>query len=163
MTHPESTQPTSRLDPERVPRRDFLGLAALWSSLAAGFVALLGILRLPKAAVLPAPSRKFRVEVPESLAPGVPFEPAGRNVTLFRDQQGSVYAISKVCTHLGCIVRTDPAGFHCPCHGSNFDSLGEVLKGPAPAPLAWFAVQRASDGTWIVNEGQTVPQGTKEG
>ncbi len=152
----------SRLDPDPVPRRDFLGLAALWSTLAAGIVALLGVLRLPKAAVLPAPSRKFRVELPDGLAPGTPFEPAGRNVAVFRDPEGAVFAISKVCTHLGCIVKLDPQGFHCPCHGSLFDPQGQVLKGPAPAALPWQQVRKAPAGGWIVDEGTTVPAGTKE-
>lgn len=44
-----------------------------------------------------------------------------------------------VCTHLGCItVKQDGKnhdGFHCPCHGSNFDQIGRVLNGPAPKNL----------------------------
>ena len=36
---------------------------------------------------------------------------------LFRDREG-VYAISMVCTHLGCIVKPSTAGFDCPCHAS---------------------------------------------
>ena len=50
---------TSRLAPEPVARRDFLGLAALWSAGATLLFALIGLLRLPKAAVLPSPSKRF--------------------------------------------------------------------------------------------------------
>jgi len=42
----------SRLDPEPVPRRDFLGSASVGTALAAFCFAALGMLRLPKAAVL---------------------------------------------------------------------------------------------------------------
>ena len=62
-----STPVGSRLDPEPVPRRDFLGLASLWAAGAAFVFAGLGMLRLPKAAVLSSPSKKFRVALPESL------------------------------------------------------------------------------------------------
>ena len=77
------------------------------------------MLRLPKAAVLSSPSKKFRVTLPESLPPGQAFVPPGRSVAIFRDDEG-VYAISTVCTHLGCIVKSTAEGFECPCHGSRF-------------------------------------------
>ena len=41
----------SRLDPAPVARRDFLGLSALAAAGSTLFFALLGMLRLPKAAV----------------------------------------------------------------------------------------------------------------
>jgi len=154
-------EPRSRLDPEAVARRDFLGLAARCSATAAFLLATLGIARLPKTAVLPSPSKKFRVTLPESLPPGEPYQPAGRSVAIFRDQEG-VFAISKVCTHLGCIVNPVPTGFDCPCHGSRFDPRGEVIRGPAPKPLNWLAVARTADNTYLVDEGSTVPLGTKE-
>jgi len=149
----------SRLDPEPLPRRDFLGLISRWSAAATLLFASFGMAQLPKAAVVPSPSRRFRVSLPPSLAPGQPFVPPGRSVALFRDAEG-VYAISTVCTHLGCIVRTDAAGFECPCHGSRFDVRGSVVKGPAPAALAWHAVTVDGD-LCVVDEGKRVPAGTK--
>ncbi len=151
----------SRLDPEPIARRDFLGLAALWSAGSAMLFALIGLLRLPKAAVLPSPSKRFRVTLPESLAAGEPYIPAGRPVAMFRDSEG-VYAVSIVCTHLGCVVKTDPKGFHCPCHGSQFGKDGEVTKGPAPAGLPWLAVKQTGNGVYVVDEGKIVPAGTRE-
>jgi Rieske Fe-S protein len=117
------------------------------------------MLRLPRAAVVSSPSRKFRVTLPESLAPGVAFSPPGRPVALFRDAEG-VWAVSTVCTHLGCIVKSNEAGFECPCHGSRFDALGAVAKGPAPAALPWLAVRLDGD-VCIVDQGTAVPAGTK--
>jgi cytochrome b6-f complex iron-sulfur subunit len=151
----------SRLDPERLPRRDFLGLAALGSAGAAMLFAAVGMLRLPKAAVLPSPSKRFRVALPESLAPGEPFLPPGRSVALFRDPEG-VYALSTVCTHLGCVVKQAGGEFHCPCHGSRFAKDGAVLKGPAPKALPWLAVRRAGSDLYVVDEGRIVTPGTRE-
>jgi cytochrome b6-f complex iron-sulfur subunit len=150
----------SRLDPEQLPRRDFLGLAAAWSALATLFFASLGMLKLPKAAVLPSPSKRFRVTLPESLGAGAPFLAPGRPVVLVRDEQG-VYAVSRVCTHLGCIVQPSPTGFDCPCHGSRFTADGTVLKGPAPKPLTWLAVSSLGGGAYLVDEGSQVPAGTR--
>jgi cytochrome b6-f complex iron-sulfur subunit len=149
----------SRLDPEPIARRDMLGLVALWSAGSAVLFALVGMLRLPKAAVLPSPSTKFRVRLPESLAPGQPYIPPGRQVALFRDTEG-VYAISTVCTHLGCIVKPSADGFECPCHGSRFTSEGSVTKGPAPKPLPWFQISGTGNDL-IVDEGTVAPHGTK--
>ncbi len=150
----------SRLEPPPMPRRDFLGLAALWSALVTLAFAAVGALRLPRAAVVPVPSRKFRVTLPETLPPGEPFLPPGRAVAVFRDAEG-VFAVSTVCTHLGCIVKRDGAGFACPCHGSTFALDGTVTKGPAPKPLPWLAVAKAPDGGLVVDAAKTVVPGTK--
>ena len=149
----------SRLDPEPILRRDMLGLASFWSTASALVVAVLGMLRLPKAAVLPSPSGKFRVSLPDSLGPGEAFVPPGRSVAVFRDAEG-VYAISTVCTHLGCIVSPNASGFECPCHGSLFAPDGSVVKGPAPRALPWLQVS-ARGGTLTVDEGTEAQPGSK--
>ncbi len=149
----------SRLDPEPMPRRDFLGLAAWWSAAAALLFGFVGAMRLPKAAVLPSPSKKFRVRLPASLALGEPHVPAGRSVALYKNE-GGVYAISTVCTHLGCIVKPTDDGFDCPCHGSKFAKDGSVLKGPAPKGLPWQEIKHLGGDDFLVDEGKTVATGT---
>lgn len=158
MTTPLKTK-QSRLDPEPMPRRDFLGLSALFAAGSTLFFALLGMLRLPKTAVLSSPTKQFPVVLPESLAPGEAFIPPGRAVALFRDEKG-VHAVSTICTHLGCVVKANPEGFECPCHGSMFKADGTVAKGPAPTALPWLKVSRSED-KWIVDEATTVAKGTK--
>lgn len=155
----QASEKRSRLDPEPMPRRDWLGLGSLWTMAASLLFATIGMVRLPKAAVLPSPSKKFRVALPETLAAGEPFVPPGRSVALFRDAEG-VWAVSTVCTHLGCVVKPAAEGFECPCHGSRFAPDGEVRKGPAPGPLPWLKVS-VSGGLVTVDEGATVPTGTK--
>ena len=154
--HPQSP---SRLDPEPVPRRDFLGLAALCSAAGACLLALVGMLRLPKAAVLSSPSKKFRVTAAGIAAAGRGLRPAGPFGGAVSRREG-VYAISTVCTHLGCIVKPTAEGFECPCHGSRFAADGSVSRGPAPRALPWLKVS-GSGGNWIVDEGAPVPPGTK--
>lgn len=48
------------------------------------------------------------------------------------------YGLNAVCTHLGCVVPWVQAEnkFKCPCHGSQYDSTGKVVRGPAPLSLA---------------------------
>ena len=149
----------SRFDPEPMARRDFLGLAALGSMAAAFIFSAFGMLKLPKAAVSASPAKKFNVSLPDSLANGEAFIPAGRSVALFRDGDG-VYAISTICTHLGCIVKPTSEGFDCPCHGSRFKKDGTVTKGPAPKPLPWWKVTN-NGGTFTVDEETKVKTGTK--
>lgn len=62
----------------------------------------------------------------------------GEKLAVYRDNQGALHAVSAVCTHLKCIVRWNGAekSWDCPCHGSRFAVGGEVLEGPALAPLA---------------------------
>jgi nitrite reductase/ring-hydroxylating ferredoxin subunit len=142
-----------------MPRRDFLGLAAWWSAAAALLFALFGAMRLPKAAVLPSPSKRFRIRLPASLASGQAYIPAGRSVSIYRGDAG-VYAISTVCTHLGCIVKASEKGFDCPCHGSKFNKDGSVVKGPAPKGLPWLEVKPLGGDNFLIDEGKTVPAGT---
>lgn len=61
----------------------------------------------------------------------------------------TVYALSLVCTHLGCSVAVTPTELRCPCHGSIFDRAGNVIKGPANRPLHRLAVVER-DGMLII-------------
>jgi Rieske Fe-S protein len=60
-----------------------------------------------------------------------------QQVALSRDAQGTLHAVSSVCTHMGCDVdwNGEAKTWDCPCHGSRFSPTGEVLRGPASLPL----------------------------
>jgi Rieske Fe-S protein len=59
-------------------------------------------------------------------------------IAVYRDADGGLERRSAVCTHAGCIVHWDSTAriWACPCHGSRFHPDGEVINGPATAPLA---------------------------
>ena len=59
-------------------------------------------------------------------------------IAVYRDAQGGLHELSAKCTHLGCIVKWNDSDntWDCPCHGSRFNALGQVLGGPAIDPLA---------------------------
>lgn len=59
-------------------------------------------------------------------------------VAAYKDDHGHLTLNSAVCPHLGGIVRWNAAekSWDCPCHGSRFDCLGQVLEGPAIQDLA---------------------------
>ncbi|OGU08004.1 MAG: cytochrome B6 [Geobacteraceae bacterium GWC2_58_44] len=61
-------------------------------------------------------------------------------VAIMREED-AVYALSLVCTHLGCTVNVTPTELICPCHGSSFDRQGAVLKGPADRQLLRYRVE----------------------
>ncbi|KAF1859088.1 hypothetical protein Lal_00000914 [Lupinus albus] len=55
-----------------------------------------------------------------------------------KDRTLATYGINAVCTHLGCVVPWNKAEnkFMCPCHGSQYNDQGRVVRGPAPLSLA---------------------------
>lgn len=62
----------------------------------------------------------------------------GKKIAAFRDESGALHCLSPVCPHMKCDVAWNDAErtWDCPCHGSRFTTTGEVLNGPAIAPLA---------------------------
>lgn len=141
-------------------RRDFfsrVGLAACAVAAASSGVVTIDYLR-PK--VLFEPPTRFRAGSPLDYSEGV---------VRFNKQQkayvigapGGVYALSAVCTHLGCITRflSDEKCIACPCHGSRFDLEGNVIHGPAPRPLQWLEVQVDAGGVLVVDTSVVISHG----
>ena len=62
---------------------------------------------------------------------------------LVRLDNGGFLALSRVCTHMGCIVpwSEESQQFLCPCHGSAFSKKGEVLNSPALRPLDFYEIR----------------------
>ena len=119
----------------------------------AGFLAATFRFLVPN--VLYEPSRRFNVGSPAAFPTGsVTFLP-DRHLYVFNSADG-FYAVSSECTHLGCNVKHTASGFECPCHGSRFDENGRVVQGPAPRPLAWYAVSLSPREQLIVDLDQTV-------
>jgi cytochrome b6-f complex iron-sulfur subunit len=65
-----------------------------------------------------------------------------------------IYALSTVCTHLGCTPNwlEGEQKFKCPCHGSGFYINGINFEGPAPRPLERVGIALAPDGALEVDK-----------
>ena len=75
------------------------------------------------------------------------------NVWIVRDEE-SIFALSTVCTHLGCTPNwlSTESKFKCPCHGSGFRMTGVHFEGPAPRPLERYSITVANDGQLLVDK-----------
>ncbi|KAI8009932.1 hypothetical protein LOK49_LG06G00656 [Camellia lanceoleosa] len=78
------------------------------------------------------------------------------------DRTLATFGINAVCTHLGCVVPWNSAEnkFICPCHGSQYNNQGRVVRGPAPLLLA-LAHADIDDGNvlfipWVETDFRTV-------
>jgi cytochrome b6-f complex iron-sulfur subunit len=65
--------------------------------------------------------------------------------------EDGILALWQKCTHLGCAVPwvEEEGQFHCPCHGSLYNEVGEVIGGPAPRPMDTFPVAIRSGEVWV--------------
>jgi glycine/D-amino acid oxidase-like deaminating enzyme/nitrite reductase/ring-hydroxylating ferredoxin subunit len=74
-----------------------------------------------------------------ALAPGdsAIVETEGETCAAWRSPDGELFAVSPICTHMGCKVHWNSVetSWDCPCHGSRFRVDGTVIEGPAIAPL----------------------------
>lgn len=133
-------------------RRDFLATVGKLSFVA-GFAGIFtSTMRFLMPNVLYEPPTVFILGPTDEFPPdSVTFLEDDR-LFVFRRPEG-FYAISSICTHLGCNVRwnAERGGFDCPCHGSTFDANGKNTGGPAPKPLKWFQLAMTSDGKLRVN------------
>ena len=77
--------------------------------------------------------------------------------------QGGVTALYQKCVHLGCRVPWCKSSqwFECPCHGSQYNRVGERKAGPAPRGLDRFAV--AVDGGVVTVDTGALSQGPPAG
>lgn len=147
-------------DNSGVSRRDFLGIAAFGTAILSALSVFAGTLRIFKPDVHYEESRKFKIGKPGNFPMGTVKELDKEKVFIFSDNDG-LYAISAICTHLGCIVYSTETGFRCPCHGSVYNDEGKVIAGPAPRNLAWYEISQNVDGSLMVDSAKEVQKGTK--
>jgi cytochrome b6-f complex iron-sulfur subunit len=151
-TEPQEIQPATA-----VSRRDFFNELAAGALGIAGLGAAIVTYRYLSPNVLFEPSTTFRAGNPD-------LYPAN-SVTYLQDQQVYIvrtaegfYAVSAVCTHLGCITQWKPDAdqIACPCHGSKFQRDGTKIEGPAPRSLPHFSITLTPDGELVVDKLETV-------
>lgn len=140
-----------------VSRRDF------FNQVAAGALGIAGLGAVTVTYQYLSPNVLF--EPPTSFRVGAPDDYPVNSVTFLQDQQVYIvktkegfYAVSAVCTHLGCITQWKPEAdqIACPCHGSKFKRDGSKIEGPAPRPLPHFSITLTADGGLLVDKLETV-------
>lgn len=140
-----------------VTRRDFLNEMTIGALGIAGLGSVVVTYQFFSPNVLFEPATTFRAGNPD-LYPI-------HSVTFLLDQQVYIvrmpegfYAVSAVCTHLGCVTQWKPDAdmIACPCHGSKFKANGTKIEGPAPRPLPHFAISLTADGELLVDKLQNI-------
>jgi cytochrome b6-f complex iron-sulfur subunit len=68
-----------------------------------------------------------------------------------RTSATSFIAVTAQCTHEACVVsNATSSSYVCPCHGSEFDTSGRVLVGPATVALRQFQTQFSNNVLTII-------------
>jgi len=143
-----------------ISRREFLSwfwLGWITFGAAVGLLStLLGRFLFPN--VLFEKPSTFRAGAPSEFPPGVDerFKDT-QSVWIVRSAEG-IYALSTVCTHLGCTPNWLPneLKFKCPCHGSGFRTSGLNFEGPAPRPLERFALSIDDTGSVKIDKSRAI-------
>jgi cytochrome b6-f complex iron-sulfur subunit len=165
MNHNKINENNSEENVPKICRRKFLNAMG---NTATGIVVFGGLgvtLDFLKPNVILEIPKEFKVGPIDSIQPNsVIYEPE-QKAFVVRDEQGSFYALSAVCTHLGCTTKWTASGvggnpnavIACPCHGSFFNKKGELLQGPAQRGLDKFRL-RLEDNKLVVNTAEIVSE-----
>ncbi|MEY2886118.1 MAG: hypothetical protein RJB40_973, partial [Actinomycetota bacterium] len=134
----------------------------LWTSSSGGFGSKITIgnltdvitqIRANKGFLYMPQARAWITEYPkESLSKGQ--AAYGHQAPVYAGLEGGVIALYQKCPHLGCRVPECGSSqwFECPCHGSQFNRVGEKKGGPAPRGMDRFGVSVAN-GILVVDTG----------
>lgn len=131
-------------------------LAFLWPSLSGGFGSKVKIGKVSDilAEIAASKAPKYVPEARTYLTP-YPKEGLGKaqatySPGVYKGMENGVVALYQKCVHLGCKVPWcgNSQWFECPCHGSQYNRVGERKGGPAPRGLDRFNVD--VDGSGMV-------------
>ena len=78
----------------------------------------------------------------------------GKQPSVLAGMESGIVALYQKCPHLGCRVPDCKSSqwFECPCHGSQYNRVGEKKAGPAPRGMDRFGVA-VTNGNVIVDTG----------
>jgi len=109
--------------------------------------------------VLYEPSPVFNAGKPDRYAPDTVTQDLQAGVYIVHGPNG-IYAMSAVCTHLGCLTAWRPEldMVACPCHGSKFHRDGVKIEGPAPRPLPWLRAWIDDEGDLLIDRSDVIAQ-----
>ena len=111
-------------------------------------------------ALVPVETRAGRARMvirnhPPLATPGgfVRIQPANypHHLLVLAEADGAFAVLSPVCTHRQCIVDVSGQRLVCPCHGSEYDRAGEVLRGPAERALTRYPAELNAEGELVIH------------
>lgn len=78
----------------------------------------------------------------------------GGQSSVMAGMEAGIVALYQKCPHLGCRVPecSSSQWFECPCHGSQYNRVGEKKGGPAPRGMDRFGVS-VNNGVLVVDTG----------
>ena len=78
----------------------------------------------------------------------------GGQGAVFSGMNAGIVALYQKCPHLGCRVPecSTSQWFECPCHGSQYNRVGEKKGGPAPRGMDRFGVS-VNNGVMVIDTG----------
>lgn len=160
----EADKSSAHSEPEKnsakpeLTRRDFFNEVAAGALGVAAVGATIVTLKYLAPNVLFEPPTRFRVGTPDDFPVNSVTYFQDQKVYIVRTRDGGFFAMTAVCTHLGCITKWNPEAdqVQCPCHGSKFARDGKVDQGPAPKPLPHYALRLMPDGTLLVDTQEIV-------
>jgi cytochrome b6-f complex iron-sulfur subunit len=153
-------KPAAKAPQGDVSRRGFFSWAAVawvgFSAAIGGCMTAFNRFMFPN--VLFEPPTSFKVGAPDDFPPGVVDErfKEANGVWIINDE-GRIYALIAICTHLGCPPNWLEAQnkFRCPCHGSGYYRSGVNFEGPTPRPLERAKIfVSPEDGQIVVDRSQ---------
>ncbi len=86
-----------------------------------------------------------------STSPGLAWvHNTGKQGTTWDAADAMFIVFSNRCMHLGCPVAAGLSGFACPCHGGQYNQVGQRIAGPPVRPLDRFQWEiRKGKELWI--------------
>jgi len=155
---------------QKMPRRSFFSWMTLaWVAFTASMLAsLTATARFMFPNVLFEPPPTFKAGFPNEIQIGQVDERFKQRFAVwlvrtaydeYANAEG-IFALSTVCTHLGCTPNWLEAEqkFKCPCHGSGYYKTGVNFEGPTPRPLERYAISLADDGQILVDKSRKFQQ-----
>jgi len=170
VTPPKPAPPKPAAKETIVTRRSFLSWMTLaWTAFTASMLAAVtATARFMFPNVLFEPPPTFKAGYPNEIQVGQVDERFKQRFAVWLVRTAfdpyanatGIFALSTVCTHLGCTPNWLEAEqkFKCPCHGSGYYKTGVNFEGPTPRPLERFAISLADDGQILVDKSRKFQQ-----
>lgn len=130
-------------------------IAFLWRGASGGFGSKITVgkvsdviseIRANKGFLYVPQARAWVTEYPKEALPKAKTA-YGSQASVYAGMQAGLVALYQKCPHLGCRVPTCASSqwFECPCHGSQYNRVGEKKGGPAPRGMDRFGVTIANE------------------